>query len=81
MIKIVSSLIFSLFLKDRNYKDNVINKVKEEISNEFKKAEERLDAFIKAFPKRIDINKINDKNFEKIRKIMIIKNESKKEFY
>ena len=27
MIKIVSSLIFSLFLKDRNYKDNVINKV------------------------------------------------------
>ena len=79
MIKIVSSLIFSLFLKDRNYKDNVINKVKEEISNEFKKSEERFDAFIKAFPKRIDINKINDKNFEKIRKIMIIKNESKKE--
>ena len=79
MIKIVSSLIFSLFLKDRNYKDNVINKTNEEITNEFKKAEERLDAFIKAFPKKIDINKINDKNFQKIKKIMIIKKESKEE--
>ena len=79
MIKIVSSLIFSLFLKDRNYKDNVINKTNEEITNEFKKAEERLDAFIKAFPKKIDINKINDKNFQKIKKLMIIKKESKEE--
>ena len=77
MIKIVSSLIFSLFLKDRNYKENIINKVKEDITNEFKKAEERLDIFIKTFPKRLEINKINDKNFEKVRKIMIIKKESK----
>ena len=79
MIKIVSALIFSLFLKDRSYKDNVINKIKEEITNEFKNAEEKLNEFTKTFPKRLDINKINDKNFEKIRKIMIIKKESKEE--
>ena len=79
MIKILAALIFSLFLKDRSYKDNDINKTKEEIINAFKKAEEKLDEFKKNYPKRIEIHKINDKTFEKIRKITLIKRESKEE--
>ena len=76
MIKIVSSLLFSLFLKDRNYKENIINNIKDDIFKEFKKLEKKIKKFTKEFPKRIELNKMNDSNFEIIKKSYSQKKES-----
>ena len=67
MIKIVSSILFSIFLQDRKCNNNIINNTKEEIFKEFKKVEKKAKKLYKEFPKSLDINKINDSNIEKIR--------------
>ena len=77
MIKTVSTILFSIFLKDRNYKNSIIDSTKEGINKEFKNAEKKLKKFIKDFPKRIEINKINDSNFETIKKNIANKEENK----
>ena len=77
MIKNVATILFSIFLKDRNYKSNAINSTNEGITKEFKKAEKKLKKFIKDFPKRMEINIINDSNFEIIKKNIANKEENK----
>ena len=77
MIKAVSTMLFSLFLKDRLYKNNIINSINDEISKKFKEIEKKLKKFTKEFPKRMELNKINDSNFEDIKKNFVTKQENK----
>ena len=76
MIKAVSKTLYTIFMKDINFKSNLINNMIDGISQQFEKAEQKLKAAINNFPKRMEINKINDTNFEKIKKIIEIKKEN-----
>ena len=79
MIQIVSIFLFSIFLKDRKYKPNIINNLQKDFNKTFKKAEKNLNSFIKSFPKRIPINKINDIYFELIQNNLTNKKEEKED--
>ena len=76
MIKIVSSIIFSIFLTDRKYKSKIIKNTKEEIIKEFKHAKKKIKKFKKEFPKRIEINRVNDSNIKLIHNIIKEKKEN-----
>ena len=74
IIKIVSSIMFSIFLKDRNIKQGIIDDVKEHILKKFKKIEKKLNKYKKEYPNGMQINPINDKNIQEIKK-NILKNQ------
>ena len=71
MIKAVSSILFSIFLQDRNTKSNIIDDVKEKIQKHFKKLEKDLKQFEKEYPNRMQINIINNKNFDMVKKSIL----------
>ena len=71
MIKAVSSILFSIFLQDRNTKSNIIDDVKEKIQKHFKKLEKELKQFEKEYPNRMQINIINNKNFDMVKKSIL----------
>ena len=75
-IIIVSSIIFSIFLTDRKYKTNIIKNTKEEIVKEFKNAKKKIKKLKKEFPKRIEVNRINDSNIKLIHNIIKEKKEN-----
>ena len=64
MVKIVSSIIFSIFLKDRKYKENVINNVKKEILKELNILEKLMDKYNKQNHNKIKLNHANSVNYE-----------------
>ena len=76
MVKIVSSIIFSIFLTDRKYKTNIIKNTKEDIIKQFKNAKKKIKKLKKEFPKRIEVNRVNDSNIKLIHNIIKEKKEN-----
>ena len=76
MVKIVSSIIFSIFLTDRKYKTNIIKNTKEDIIKQFKNAKKKIKKLKKEFPKRIEVNRVNDSNIKLIHNIRKEKKEN-----
>ena len=60
-IEIVASIFFSIFLKDRNYKTNIINNNIDEIIKRFKVAHKKIK--IKDNRNKKEIIEFNDSNF------------------
>ena len=73
MVKCVTTILLNIFLKDRNYKNTIINDINDELSKKLEKAEKKLKIFNKDFPKRIELNTIYERNIGKINKTISVK--------